>query len=324
MHFLNAATAPVSGQVLAVRLGLTRGAVWKRIQRLKAAGYGIVGSPRRGYQLEFPGDLLLPGDLTENLQTQHVCGPFYCLPRVPSTNDLAKSLARAGAPQGTVIIAETQSAGRGRLGRSWESPPGAGIYVSLILRPPLPPQELPKLTLTAAVAAVQALEEAGGVAAGIKWPNDLILEERKLGGILTEMETESDQMSHVVLGMGLNVHTRQFPPPLEGIAISLAQTGGTYSRRKILRSWLEHLDRLYEMFLLGRFPRILQLWREACVTLGKVVTIRQGPKTIHGRAVDVSAEGALILEGEGGAREYIFSGEVESGLLLPIEQEAAV
>jgi len=322
LRLLNASASHTSGQALADRLGVSRGAVWKRIQRLKADGYAIVGSPRRGYRLESPGDLLLPADWSRDLPTRYLQGPFHHFPRLPSTNDWAKSLARDGAPQGTVVVAETQTAGRGRLGRTWESPRGAGIYVSLILRPDLPPHELPKLTLTAAVAAVEALKENAGVPVGIKWPNDLILHGRKLGGILTEMETESDRMSHVVLGMGLNVHTRDFSPDLHDSAISLAQTGGTYSRRDLLRTWLTSLDRLYDLFLQGRFPDILARWRRACVTLGTDVIIKQGSKVIRGRAVDVSPDGALVVEGESGRRELVVSGEVEQGLPFPDAQEA--
>ena len=137
-----------------------------------------------------------------------------------------------------VLVAETQSAGRGRLGRVWESPVGTGIYLSLLLRPPLPPTELPKLTLTAAVAVVEALKEVTALEIGIKWPNDILFGGKKLGGILTEMETESDQMSHVILGVGLNINTQVFPDHLAGLATSLGSTGRTYSRLAIVRAFL--------------------------------------------------------------------------------------
>ena len=157
---------------------------------------------------------------------------------------------------------------------------------------------------------------------GIKWPNDLILQGRKLGGILTEMETESDRMSHVVLGMGLNVHTQDFPPDLSALAVSLAQAGCACSRRDLLRAWLISLDKLYDLFLAGRFSEILERWRRACVTLGAHVAVTQGSRVIRGRAVDVSPDGALVVENESGGREMVVSGEVEQGLPFPDAQEA--
>ena len=162
-----------------------------------------------------------------------------------STNDLAKELAAQGAPEGTVVVAETQTGGRGRLGREWNSPPGVGLYVSLVLRPMLPPMELPQITLTTAVAVVRAVRRVTGVAPGIKWPNDLLLNGKKLGGILTEMETESDRIRHVVVGLGLNVNNPAFPPELAATATSLAlATGRAFSRVQLLQAWLEEFEEL--------------------------------------------------------------------------------
>ena len=211
LGMLQRTEAYLSGEQLGSRLGLSRTAVWKRIERLRACGYLVDGSSRRGYRLQPEQDLLLAADITAGLTRQWLQGPVLHFVSLPSTNDLAKDLARQGYPEGSVVVAETQSAGRGRLGRVWESPPGTGIYLSVILRPRLPPTELPKLTLTAAVAVVEAIKEATGLSMGIKWPNDILLAGKKLGGILTEMETESDQMSHVILGVGLNINTLGFP-----------------------------------------------------------------------------------------------------------------
>ncbi|MBW1917683.1 MAG: biotin--[acetyl-CoA-carboxylase] ligase [Deltaproteobacteria bacterium] len=305
----------ISGETLAARLGASRTAVWKRLQRLRAAGYQIVGSPRRGYRLEAHPDLLLPAEIARDLDTKFLRGPFYHFFNLSSTNDLAKQLARQGYPEGTVILAESQTAGRGRLGRNWESPPGSGIYVSIILRPALPPVEMPKLTLTAAVAVVQALEQTTGIRVGIKWPNDLIWQEKKLGGILTEMETESDQMSHLVLGLGVNVNTSSFPPALATIATSLAQGGGRFSRLAILRAWLEALDRLYGRFQAREFAPILARWRQAAVSLGKTVTVRQGSGTITGLALDVTPEGALLIQTAVGEIRQVICGEIDPGPL---------
>ena len=212
LQVLRGAADPISGEYLAAQLGLSRAAVWKRVHRLKAQGYVIEGSPRRGYRLLAVPDKLLPEEVLQGLKTRRFTGPVHHFETLDSTNDLAKELAARGAPEGTVVVAETQTGGRGRLGREWNSPPGVGLYVSLVLRPMLPPMELPQITLTTAVAVVRAVRRVAGVAPGIKWPNDLLFNGKKLGGILTEMETESDRIRHVVVGLGLNVNNPGFPP----------------------------------------------------------------------------------------------------------------
>jgi BirA family transcriptional regulator, biotin operon repressor / biotin---[acetyl-CoA-carboxylase] ligase len=301
----------LSGAELGARLGLSRTAVWKRIERLRVSGYLVEGSSRRGYRLPTDQDLLLAAEISADLPQQRLRGPVLHYICLPSTNDLAKDLARQGYPEGSLLVAETQSAGRGRLGRVWESPPGTGIYLSVILRPPLPPTELPKLTLTAAVAVVQAIKEVTGLETGIKWPNDILLAGKKLGGILTEMETESDQMSHVILGVGLNINTLIFPDHLQTVATSLGSTGRTFSRLAIIRSLLHILDRLYGKFLGQEFPEILDLWRRATVTLGKPVRVKLGEREIAGLALDVAPDGALLVAKPGGEVERIISGEIQ-------------
>src|SRR4030042_3752887 len=259
---LKEAAAPLSGEVLAAGLGLSRAAVWKRIHRLKALGYAIEGSPRRGYRLLGLPDKPLPAEITQGLKPRYLQGPIHHFETLPSTNDLAKELGSRNAPEGTLVVAESQSRGRGRLGRDWDSPPGLGLYVSLLLRPPLPPTEMPRITLTVAVAVVRALKRAAGVAPGIKWPNDLLVQGKKVGGILTEMETESDRNRHLVGGLGLNVNNREFPPPLHLTATSLAlATGASFSRRLILQAWLEDFEALYDLFLNQAFAVILEEWR---------------------------------------------------------------
>lgn len=315
LQLLQATAGHLSGEQLGAQLGLSRTAIWKRIQRLRAMGYEVTGSSRRGYRLAPGQDLLLPAAITAGLALQWLLGPVCHFVSLPSTNDAAKELARRGYPEGTLLVADSQSAGRGRLGRSWESPPGTGIYLTLLLRPPLPPSELPKLTLTAAVAVVQAVRAATGLATGIKWPNDIIFQGKKLGGILTEMETESEAMSHVVLGVGLNVNMPTFPAPLAGIATSLASTGQTYSRLAIVRALLAALDSLYDSFRRQEFPAILDQWRRASVTLGRSVTVRRGGTTLSGTALDVDPDGALLLQLPAGRVETILSGEIEQASL---------
>lgn len=310
LEMLHRSPAYLSGEQLGAALGLSRTAVWKRIERLRASGYLVEGSSRRGYRLPPEQDLLLPAAITAGLLRPQLPGPVLHFVSLPSTNDLAKELARQGYPEGSVVIAETQTAGRGRLGRVWESPPGTGIYLSVILRPGLPPGELPKLTLTAAVAVVEAIQDATGLRMGIKWPNDILWNGKKLGGILTEMETESDQISHVILGVGLNINTPAFPAPLAGLATSLSSTGRRYSRLEIVRAFLRRLDENYRTFLRREFPVILEAWRRAAVTLGRPVTVKQGSEEISGLALDVAPDGALLVKTSGGEVRSVISGEI--------------
>lgn len=308
---LRSAAAPVSGESLALAAGVSRTAVWKRINRLKALGYEIAGEPRKGYRLLAAPDKLLPGEILHGLATRRLRGPIHYFDAIASTNDLAKELGAKGAAEGTLVAAETQSSGRGRLGRQWESPPGVGLYVSLVLRPTLPPTELPQITLTAAVAGVRALQRVAGLTPGIKWPNDLLLSGKKVGGILTEMETESDQIRYLVLGWGLNVNNPAFPPELAAIATSLLLAAGRkFSRVAILKAWLEELEALYERFLARDYAGILAAWKEHALTLGQVVTVRQGNREIHGQALDVDGDGALLVATRPGEVVRVTSGEI--------------
>ena len=310
----------VSGEVLAARVGLSRAGVWKRLHRLKALGYLIEGEPRRGYRLVAAPDKLLPEEILHHLGSHTLRGPIYHFESTASTNDAAKVLGAQGAVEGTLVVAETQTAGRGRLGRHWLSPPGLGIYASLLLRPPLPPNELPQITLSTAVSVVRALTRAVGVTPGIKWPNDLMLKGKKLGGILTEMETESDQIRYLVVGLGLNVNNPDFPPELAGQATSLLKAEGRrFSRLSILQAWLEEFEALYMRFLAHGFPEILEEWKQHSVTLGKYVAVRQGPRQVEGLAMEVSADGSLVLETARGEEVKVTSGEItlESAGLPP-------
>ena len=270
LQVLRGAADPISGEYLAAQLGLSRAAVWKRVHRLTALGYVIEGSPRRGYRLLAVPDKLLPEEVLQGLKARLFTGPVHYFETLNSTNDLAKELAAQGAPEGTVVVAEAQTRGRGRLGREWNSPPGVGLYVSLVLRPMLPPMELPQITLTTAVAVVRAVRRVTGLAPGIKWPNDLLLNGKKLGGILTEMETESDRIRHVVVGLGLNVNNPAFPPEVAATATSLTlAVGRSFSRVLLLQAWLEEFEELYGRFLNQGFPEILEEWKSAAGDVGE-------------------------------------------------------
>lgn len=316
LQFLQQSGSYCSGAALGRAFGCSRAAIWKWMARLRSWGVPVEGSSRRGYRLAIP-DLLQPAKIMTGLPTRYLRGPLLYYLRLPSTNTLAQELARRQAPEGTILVAEAQTAGRGRLGRQWLSPFGAGLYCSLILRPPLPPADLPKLTLLAAVAVVRAIREVTGIDTRIKWPNDILLAGKKVGGILTETEAEQDQVHHVVLGIGLNVNTRDFPEPLAAVATSLAAGGRTWDRNQLLRRLLQVLDELYDQFLAQDYGRILAAWRQAAATLGNWVQVRQGERCYTGLALDITADGALILREADGQQRVVVAGEIVAGLPPP-------
>ena len=249
----------------------------------------------------------MPEEILHGLKADLLKGPIHYFATLPSTNDLAKELGAGGAPEGTLVVAEGQTHGRGRLGRTWDSPPLSGLYVSVVLRPPIPPLEMPQITLTAAVAVVRALSRATGLKAGIKWPNDILLNGKKAGGILTEMETETDRVRYLVVGVGLNVNNPSLPGELAQVS------GRTFSRLLILQAWLEELESLYGRFLAGEFPDILAEWRKSTVTLGQMVTVKHSPKEIQGLALEVGPDGALLVQTAGGEIVRVTSGEIAPG-----------
>lgn len=278
---------------------------------MNTSGPVFGGNPSFGGDERKLDDQLLPEELLAGLASRRLRGPIHHLEITASTNDLAKALGAGGAPEGTVVLAEAQSAGRGRHGRQWLSPSGVGLYVSVLLRPPLPPENLPPLTLTAAVAVVRALVRTTGVAPGIKWPNDLMLSGKKFGGILTEWETHPEQGPYLVVGLGINVNTRDFPPELEGLATSLArELGRPIPRGPLLQAWLKEFDGLYDTALRQGFPEILEEWKRHSVTLGNRVTVRQGERQLKGLALEISPTGALLLETAPGQRVWVISGEI--------------
>ena len=306
----------VSGQKLAHRLGLTRAAVWKQVEALRAQGYDIEASPRRGYRLRGVPDLLLPEEVARALGRS---GPTTIRWRVVyrrqvgSTNEVAKELAVQGAPEGTVVLAEEQLAGRGRLGRDWSSPPGVGVWTTLLLRPSLPPLACAPITLVTAVAVADAIEHATGLKVGIKWPNDLLLGGRKVCGVLTELAAEMERLSYLVVGIGLNVNQTsvELGPDLERRATSLRlESGAPVHRVSLLAQLLVDFDRAYASFLRGGFPPLREHWRKRSITLGSQVRALGPAGIVEGVAVDVDVEGGLVVETAGGSRQIVRSGEV--------------
>lgn len=303
----------LSGAALGAELGVSRAAIWKRIEGLRAAGYGIEARPRAGYRLRNAPDILSPARIRAGLDTRRIGRELFHYVDVGSTMTVAGDLAERGAADGAVVVAERQTQGRGRLGRSWHSAPGRGIWMTLILRPPLTPMELAPLTLLAAVGVAEGIADATGLAPGIKWPNDLLLDGRKVCGILTELVAEQDAVRSVLVGIGINVYqtAREFPPALRKTATSLVQAGGaTVDRVSVFRAVLTALDREYDLALRQGFDPVLDRWRAQSVTLHRRVTVAGAGQTVRGVAEDVTSTGGLRVRQANGKVETVLSGDV--------------
>ncbi len=302
----------LSGEEIASRLGVSRTAVWKHIGELRAAGYNIVSQTRSGYALKETPDRLLPEEVRHGLHTELVGKDVIYFESTGSTNAEAKRLARQGAEDGTVVVAESQESGRGRLERSFFCPKG-GIWFSVILRPDFLPQEAPKCTLLAAVAVASAMEK-NGWKAGIKWPNDIIYEGRKLVGILTEMSAEMDRINYIVIGTGINANIplQDFPAEIRNQVTSLSEINGMpVARVPFLQTVLERVDALYHTACREGFATILQEWKRCSVTLGQEVKVIEagGGECFTGVASDIDEDGALLVDTETGRRR-VLAGDV--------------
>ncbi len=304
----------VAGTELCQQLGVTRAAVWSHIESLREAGFEIIASPHRGYQLVTAPDALLAVDLQSRQRNGQLIGnAIRVLPQTTSTNDEASRAALEGHPEGLVIFAESQSAGRGRMGRRWSSPAGRGLWFSVLLRPSLAPSECTQLTAASANALVRAIQSTTSITPEIKWPNDLLIKGKKIAGILTEMSAELEHVRSVILGIGIDATqtASEFPANLRNIATSLKlATGKTVSRADLAEAVLRELDREYARILAGQFAAVAEEWGSRCSTLGKQVTIDMGARRVRGRAEALDENGALLLRTEHGRIERIIGGEV--------------
>ncbi|MGE5528737.1 MAG: biotin--[acetyl-CoA-carboxylase] ligase [Patescibacteria group bacterium] len=302
----------LSGAELALAAGVTRAAVWKHVEELRRRGYGIEARPRLGYRLVSAPDRPCAEEVRDGLAARVFGREVIHLETTASTNDEARRLGQAGWPEGTVVAAEEQTAGRGRLGRRWSSPAG-GLCFSMILRPGLALADLGPLTIVAAAALRRAILAETGLETSIKWPNDLMAGGRKLAGILAEASGELGRADLVVVGIGLNVNQADFPRPLRGRAVSLRQLLGREVRRvPILRAFLASFEDLY---LRGRKDGFAAALAEAAAntsTLGRPVRVRAGGRLVEGVAVRLDPDGALVVAlADGGGEARIHAGEVE-------------
>lgn len=309
-----AADGAVSGAELSLRLRVSRAAIWARIEDLRSLGYDIEASPHRGYRLLSAPDVLHADDLLSRLGPTKVIGrDIRVFQETTSTNDVIEKLAHDGVKEGAVVFAESQTRGRGRLGRKWMSPSKRGLWFSVLLRPDLRPQEATRLTVASATALRRAIKSQTGLEPEIKWPNDILVHGRKVAGILTELSAELDQVKYVVLGIGVDVNLSpgDYPAELRKLATSLkAELGQTVSRAELAVVILRELDRDYARIGSAQFAALADEWEEHCATLGQRVVIRLGDRQLRGRAEALGEDGELLLRTEHGRLERVVGGDV--------------
>ncbi|WZL72786.1 biotin--[acetyl-CoA-carboxylase] ligase [Clostridiaceae bacterium 35-E11] len=304
----------ISGETLSRGIGVTRAAVWKHIQQLKEEGYEIESISRKGYRLISEPDTLdahaLEIDVAGNLLGHKV----YYFDSVDSTNNMGKKLAAEGASEGTIVIAEEQTGGRGRLGRQWVSPKKTGIWMSIVLRPDIGPAEAPKITQITAAAVTLAIRKLTECEVGIKWPNDIIIQKKKVCGVLTEMSAELNSVNYIIVGIGINVNNESddFPIEIQDIATSIKNcTGKKVSRKMLVKEILKAFEELYIDFIQTKnIKKSVAVCKKYSVTLGKKVRIIDRTKEITAEAIDLTEDGELMVKNEAGEIQRVLSGEV--------------
>nr|WP_286202555.1 biotin--[acetyl-CoA-carboxylase] ligase [Comamonas sp. JC664] len=302
-----------SGEALSSKLGLSRTAVWKHVESLRAKGYRIEAVSARGYRLVSVPDRLTALEVVPLLDTHDLGRTLHHHASLPSTNEKAFRLAQDGAEHGEVVVAEQQTAGKGRRGRVWVSPPGLNLYFSAILRPALPPQRAPELTLVAAVALAEALRDAGANAA-IKWPNDVHIDGRKVAGILTELSAEPERVHFVIVGVGVNLNSQaeHFPDELRDTATSLSLAlGKPVQRAQFAAALWTRLEEWLDLYLETGFDAVRARWKALSSTLGQDVLVRTDRQELRGRAEDIDPSGALLVRTAEGSLERVLAGDVE-------------
>ncbi len=302
----------VSGQELCNRFGVSRTAVWKVMKQLKEEGYVIEAVQNKGYKLKANPDVLTLSELKSRIHNQWAGNTLYFYEETGSTNIDAKRLAEEGAPHGTVAVADKQNAGRGRRGRVWQSPAGKDIYFTLLLRPDFAPDKASGLTLVMALSVAQAVEAFCGLAVGIKWPNDIVVNGRKICGILTEMNVEPGYIQYVVIGAGINVNLAQFPEEISKTATSLFLESRTqWPRAELLQNVLKRFEYNYEVFLQTQdLTGIRTEYMKHLVNVDKQVRVLDPGGEFEGIARGIDSSGELLVEKESGEIVKVYAGEV--------------
>ncbi len=301
----------VSGQDLCNKFGVSRTAVWKAIKQLKEAGYEIEAVPNKGYHIVSAPDLMNKVELESIRNTTWAGQEIYYYDVTDSTNIRAKELAEEGHPSGTLVVADRQEAGRGRRGRSWDSPSGTGIFMTLLLKPEMNPNHASMLTLVAAMAVARAISKCAGTEALIKWPNDIVIGGKKICGILTEMSAQFDFINHIVIGIGINVHNEHFPEEIAETAGSiLLQTGKRIRRAELIEQILEQFEHYYAIFMETEdLSGLVKEYNSILVNMNKSVRVLDPKEPFEGKAMGITKKGELIVD-TWESRKMVSSGEV--------------
>lgn len=302
----------VSGQQLCEQMHVSRTAVWKVIEQLKKEGYTIEAVRNKGYRLTESPDVMSSAEIESLLETAWAGRDVLYLDETDSTNVQAKKLGEAEGKHGTLIVSDRQTAGKGRRGRGWDSPSGASIYMSILLRPDILPDKAPMLTLVMALAVARAVREITGEEAGIKWPNDIVLNKKKICGILTEMSAEIDYINHVVIGVGINVNTEDFPEEIKKIATSLfIETGKKWKRSEFIAAVMKYFEEYYEIFLKTQNLKMLQeIYNGFLVNKDSQVRVLEPGNEFDGWALGINETGELLVRKADGEITEIYAGEV--------------
>jgi BirA family transcriptional regulator, biotin operon repressor / biotin---[acetyl-CoA-carboxylase] ligase len=310
--FANNATIAISGARIAKEIGVSRSTVWRWVERLREVGVRVKGRPNTGYFLERVPDILTPDLLRQQLKGSMFGKRIHHFFRTDSTNRVAMELGYTNEPEGAVVIAEEQTAGRGRAGRNWHSERATGIYATLLLRPKISPVQAPLLTMMAGLSAHAAIQAQTGLQPDVKWPNDLVLNGKKLGGILTEMHAEPTVVRFVIVGIGINVNQEQFPAELSAIATSLrVETGRGQSRLELLARLLREFETDYNRFLRDGSGSVTERFTQvSSYASGKKVRVTNGKETYIGVTAGLRPEGLLQIRREDGALVTVLAGDV--------------
>lgn len=312
LSLLRESTDYISGQELCERFGVSRTAVWKAVNQLKKEGYEIRAVSNKGYKLIQEPDILSENEIKSRLQTKWAGNRICYFDLTDSTNQQARLLAEQGAEHGTVVVADRQTAGRGRRGRQWDSPPGTNIYFTLLLRPEFHPSKASMLTILMALAVAKGIEETGVEGVSIKWPNDVLLNGRKVCGILTEMSAEPDGINHVVIGTGINTGPYTFPEELQDKATAIAnETGRKVNRAELLQKVLQQFETVYEEFCrIGNLSYLIADYEKRLVNKDREVKVLDPKGEYAATAKGITENGELVVIDESGEERQIYAGEV--------------
>lgn len=308
----------VSGEEISNKLGVSRTTIWKNINKLKDKGYIIESVTNRGYSLRIVPDKLLVEEVKVKLSTEEIGKEILFYSQLNSTNVRAKELVRKGYESGTVVLAEEQTAGKGRMGRKWFSPPGKGLWFSIILRPDISPVKSPFLTIVASLAVAGTIEkiiktyyEQKKFILKIKWPNDVLLNNKKVAGILSELSADMDQIKYAIVGIGINVNQDSFPEDLDQVATSIKKCiGKNIKRVNLIQEILNRFEKFYFKLVKGQEDQLITLWKNNLNMVGEKVIIFSDNRTYEGIVYDISSRGELLLKDGNGDIHTFWAGDV--------------